>query len=98
MRGLGLLELWVLAGTSVAGDRCPTLLFVLKPKWVLFVYLLKDDTMEKENVLSSELKQFMKLHKLNLQQLLLIEANVFLSMSGAGYRMLMELLNLRERQ
>lgn len=59
---------------------------------------LKDDTMEKENVLSSELQQFMKLHKLNLQQLLLIEANVFLSMSGAGYRMLVELSNLRERQ
>jgi hypothetical protein len=27
MRGLGLSELWVLGGTSDAGDRCPTLLF-----------------------------------------------------------------------
>jgi len=24
MRGLGLSELWVLGGTSDAGDRCPT--------------------------------------------------------------------------
>lgn len=69
-----------------------------KTKMGSFRISLKDDTMEKENVLSSELQQFMKLHKLNLQQLLLIEANVFLSMSGAGYRMLVELLNLRERQ
>ena len=36
MRGLGLLELWVLAGTSVASDRCPTLSFISRPKWDFF--------------------------------------------------------------
>ena len=54
--------------------------------------------MEKETKISSELKRFMKLHKLNIGRLLEIEDSVFLSMPGSGYRMLLEILELRERQ
>ena len=53
--------------------------------------------MEKETKISTELKRFMKLHKLNLERLLEIEDSVFLSMPGSGYRMLLEILELRER-
>jgi alkylation response protein AidB-like acyl-CoA dehydrogenase len=89
--------LWVLAGTSVAGDRCPTLLFILLSKWDFFVYLKKDKTMKNETIISPELQRFMELHKIpNLTLLLQIEDEILLGMVGFGWRMLREVLELRE--
>ena len=98
MRGLGLLELWVLAGTSVAGDRCPTLLFIPKPKWGIFSLILKRLSMKNDTVISPELQRFMEMHKIpNLISLLQIEDEILLGMDGFGWRMMAEVLTLRKR-
>jgi hypothetical protein len=87
----------VLGRTSLAGDRCPTLLFVPIPKWIFFVYIKKDIIMKNETVISPELQRFMELHKiLDLNSLLQIEDEVLLGMVGFGWRMMREVLELRE--
>ena len=83
--------------TSDADDRCPTLLFILTPKCVLFRISLKDSVMKNETEISPELIRFMEMHKIpNLISLLLIEDEVLLSMVGFGWRMMREVLELRE--
>lgn len=53
--------------------------------------------MENETVISPELQQFMELHKIpNLASLLHIEDEILLGMEGFGWRMMREVLNLRE--
>ncbi len=96
MRGHGLSELQVLGRTSLAGNRCPTLLFLPIPKWG-FSYILNDFVMKNETVISPELQRFMELHKIpNLTSLLQIEDEILLEMAGFGWRMMREVLELRE--
>lgn len=53
--------------------------------------------MKNEIVISPELKRFMELHKIpNLISLLLIEDDILLGMDGFGWRMMREVLELRE--
>jgi hypothetical protein len=67
------------------------------PKWIFFVYIKKDIIMKNETVISPELQRFMELHKiLNLTSLLQIEDEVLLGMVGFGWRMMREVLELRE--
>ena len=86
----------MLGRTSLAGDRCPTLLFVPIPKGG-FSYLVKDFVMKNETVISPELQRFMELHKIpHLTSLLQIEDEELLGMVGFGWRMMREVLELRE--
>jgi hypothetical protein len=76
--------LWVLAGTSVAGNRCPTQLFyaTMKPS---------------ETKVSPELQEFMNLHKIEtLSQLLRYENAELLKMEGFGWRLMKQVLKIRE--
>ena len=76
--------LWVLAGTSVAGNRCPTQLFyaTMKPS---------------ETTVSPELQEFMNLHKIEtLSQLLRYENAELLKMEGFGWRLMKQVLKIRE--
>ena len=53
--------------------------------------------MKNEIVISPELQQFMELHKIpNVVSLLQIEDEILLGMTGFGWRMMREVLNLRE--
>ncbi len=53
--------------------------------------------MKNETEISPELIRFMEMHKIpNLISLLLIEDEVLLSMVGFGWRMMREVLELRE--
>ena len=53
--------------------------------------------MENETVISPELHRFMDLHKIaNLFSLLQIEDEILLKMAGFGWRMMREVLELRE--
>lgn len=54
--------------------------------------------METEKNISPELQNFIALHDLNIVQLLAIEDHILLKMDGFGYRMLLEVLDLRNRQ
>ena len=87
----------MLGRTSLAGDRCPTLLFVPTTKMDFFRIYQKDSIMKNETVISPELQRFMELHKIpNLTSLLQIEDEVLLGMVGFGWRMMREVLELRE--
>ena len=62
-----------------------------------FRIILKDTIMEKATTISPELKRFMELHKIqNLISLLQIEDEILLGMAGFGWRMMREVLELRE--
>ena len=53
--------------------------------------------MKNETIISPELQRFMDLHKIsNLTSLLQIEDEVLLGMVGFGWRMMREVLELRE--
>ena len=53
--------------------------------------------MKNETVISPELQRFMELHKIiNLILLLQIEDEILLAMDGFGWRMMREVLELRE--
>lgn len=53
--------------------------------------------MKNEIVISPELQQFMEFHKIpNVVSLLQIEDEMLLGMTGFGWRMMREVLNLRE--
>ncbi|WP_394758913.1 hypothetical protein [Flavobacterium sp.] len=53
--------------------------------------------MKKETIISIELQRFMELHKIsNLNSLLQIEDEILLEMAGFGWRMMREVLELRE--
>lgn len=53
--------------------------------------------MEKETVISPELKQFMTLNEIqDIKDLLLIEDEHYLEMIGFGWRILREILELRD--
>jgi len=53
--------------------------------------------MKKETVISPELQFFMELHKIsNLNSLLQIKDEILLKMVGFGWRMMREVLELRE--
>ncbi|GGA72956.1 hypothetical protein GCM10008015_12070 [Flavobacterium palustre] len=53
--------------------------------------------MKNETVISPELQLFMEFHKIsNLKSLLLIEDEILLGMVGFGWRMMREVLELRE--
>jgi hypothetical protein len=53
--------------------------------------------MKKKLVISPELQRFMELYKiLNLTSLLQIEDEILLGMAGFGWRMMREVLELRE--
>lgn len=55
--------------------------------------------MKNETVISPELQRFMELHKIpNLILLLQIEDEILLGMVGFGWRMMREVLELREVQ
>ncbi|HEY0092011.1 MAG TPA: hypothetical protein VGB43_05930 [Flavobacterium sp.] len=83
MRGLGLSELWVPGGTSVAGDRCPTQLVYMKAPERIKV--------------SPELEAFMTHHDiLSIGELLQNDDAVLLKMEGFGWRLMKEVLKLRE--
>jgi DNA-directed RNA polymerase alpha subunit len=84
--------LWVLGGTSVADDRCPTqLVFILLS---CRSYIMKTDF---DFTPSSELLTFLKLNNLHtLAELLSIPDNELLKMRGFGYRILKEILQLRK--
>jgi hypothetical protein len=87
----------VLGRTSDAGDRCPTLLFVPIPKWFFFVYLKKDFVMKEATTISPELQRFMDLHKIQtISELLVIKDETLLATDGFGWRMLKEVLKLRQ--
>ncbi|OYX81894.1 MAG: hypothetical protein B7Y83_16690 [Flavobacteriales bacterium 32-34-25] len=75
----------------------PRCCFISIPKWDFFVYLKKDSIMKNEIVISAELQRFMELHKIiNLILLLQIEDEILLAMDGFGWRMMREVLELRE--
>jgi hypothetical protein len=62
-----------------------------------FRIILKDTIMEKATTISPELERFMELHKIpNLISLLQIEDEILLGMAGFGWRMMREVLELRE--
>ena len=87
----------MLGRTSLAGDRCPTLLFVPTTKMDFFRIYQKDSIMKNETVISPELQRFMGMHKiLNLISLLQIEDEILLGMDGFGWRMMVEVLTLRK--
>ena len=53
--------------------------------------------MKKNLVISPELQRFMELHKIpNLTSLLQIEDEILLGMDGFGWRLMREVLELRE--
>jgi hypothetical protein len=53
--------------------------------------------MENETIISPELQRFMELHKIpNITSLLQIEDEILLVMDGFGWRMMREVLELRE--
>ena len=53
--------------------------------------------MKNEIVISPELRRFMEMHKIpNLMSLLQIEDEILLGMAGFGWRMMREVLELRE--
>lgn len=53
--------------------------------------------MKNDFVISPELRRFMELHKIaNLISLLQIEDEILLVMDGFGWRMMLEVLELRE--
>ena len=68
-------------GTSVAGDRCPTQLFYMKAP---------------DRKVSEELEVFMKLHNLSIADLLQCDDAALLKMEGFGWRLMKEVLKLRE--
>ena len=58
---------------------------------------LKEFDMKNETQISSELRRFMDLHQIvTLESLLQIEDEVLLEMDGFGWRMMREVLELRE--
>ncbi len=52
--------------------------------------------MKDEKKISPELLQFIEIHTLTLAQLIKIEDHILLKMDGFGYRMLLEVLQLRD--
>lgn len=55
--------------------------------------------MKEQPTISTELQQFMGLHKIqNLISLLEIEDEILLGMTGFGWRMMREVLELRESE
>lgn len=84
--------LWVLGGTSVADDGCPTQ-FVYIPLCCR-IYFMKTYV---EFTPSTELLAFMKFNSLQtLAELLTIPDEELLKMRGFGYRILKEILQLRK--
>jgi hypothetical protein len=68
-----------------------------KTKMGFFRISLKEFDMKNETQISPELKGFMDLHQIvNLDGLLQIEDEVLLGMDGFGWRMIREVLELRE--
>lgn len=55
--------------------------------------------MKSETIVSPELERFIELHKIpNLISLLQIEDEILLGMAGFGWRMMREVLELRESE
>lgn len=52
--------------------------------------------MEDENIISPELSQFLVIQQLTVDELFLLEDHILLEMDGFGYRMLLEVLKLRD--
>lgn len=52
--------------------------------------------MEEEIRISPELSKFLVIYQLTVDELLLIEDHILLEMDGFGYRMLLEVLKLRD--
>jgi hypothetical protein len=96
MRGLGLSELWVLGRTSVAGISMSHAVVSTNAEMGFFVKS-KTIIMKDLITISPELKRFMELHKIpNLISLLQIEDEILLGMTGFGWRMMREVLELRK--
>ena len=84
--------LWVLGGTSVADDRCPTQV-VFATLYCRIIFMITS----LEFTPSTELLTFMKLNNLKtLAELLTISDEDLLKMHGFGYRILKEILQLRK--
>ena len=97
MRRLGLLELGCLPVPLLLVIDVPRCCLWQYQTGIFFVYYKKYTHMENETVISPELQKFMKLNNIEkLQDLLIIEDKYYLEMAGFGWRILREILELRD--
>ena len=97
MRRLGLLELGCLPVPLLLVIDVPRCCLWQYQTGIFFVYYKKYTHMENETVISPELKQFMTLNEIqDIKDLLLIEDEHYLKMIGFGWRILREILELRD--
>jgi hypothetical protein len=75
----------------------PRSCFIITPNRDFLRISSKNDIMKDESTISPELKKFMNYHKIaNVADLLSIDNYTLLDMDGFGWRMMKEVLDLRE--